>query len=165
MFSFLTFLLGLYVAVLVKPEIFHTFPNQMPVITIEEEEKQKYERSNLQETQKEKLVEKLIQYVETEKPYQEPELTLGDLSKQVNIPSHYLSQIINEKINQSFLEFINSYRLEAAKKMLASDKYDHYTIIAIAFEAGFNSKTAFYTAFKKFTGATPSKYRKSLIAS
>ncbi len=161
-FSFFAFIIGVYLAVLFKPEIFHTFPNRMPVINIAEEEKQKYERSNLQDAQKEKLVKKLIQYVESKKPYQEPELTLGELSRQVDIPIHYLSQIINEKINQSFLEFINSYRVEAAKKMLSSEKYDHYTIIAIAFEADFNSKTAFYTAFKKFTDTTPSKYRKSL---
>ncbi len=165
MVTLLLFIFGVYVALLFKPEIFQAFPNQMEVTTEEEEEKRKYESSNLQDGQKEKMVQKLLQYVETENPYQEAELTLAELSKRVNIPTHYLSQIINEKINQSFLEFINSYRVEAAKKMLASDKYEHYTIIAVAFEAGFNSKTAFYTAFKKFTDTTPSKYRKSFTNS
>ena len=92
----------------------------------------------------------------------EPELTLAQLSKQTNIPSHYLSQVINEKMRCNFLDFINKYRVKEAQAKLANRKFDHYTIIAIAFEAGFYSKTTFYSAFKKFADTTPSSYRKSL---
>lgn len=122
----------------------------------------KYESSNLRENQKNEMVEKLLNYVVTEKPYLQPELTLNQLAEQTKIPSHHLSQVINEKIEQSFGDFINNYRVEKAKMMLADDKYSHFTIIAMAYEAGFNSKTAFYESFKKFTGTTPSNYRNSL---
>ncbi|SEP97754.1 helix-turn-helix domain-containing protein [Neolewinella agarilytica] len=164
-FCFVFFIIVVYAAALLKPRLFHRFPNQMESESAQEIAQKKYESSNLRESQKEQMVNKLLTYVTTEKPYLEPELTLGQLAEQVDIPSHYLSQIINEKIQQSFGDFINSYRVEKAKAMLTDDNYSHFTIIATAYEAGFNSKTAFYEAFKKFTGSTPSKYRKSLISS
>jgi len=161
-FSFSFLIIFIYLAILFKPTLFHRFPNRMESIEVKEEERKKYGNSNLQDEQKERLVQKLIDYVEKEKPYLEPELTLGQLSEQVNIPAHYLSQIINEKIEKTFGDFINGYRVERAKAMLVNEQYNHYTIISTAYEAGFNSKTAFYTAFKKTTGKTPSEYRKLL---
>ncbi len=161
-FSFILFIMMVYAAALLKPRLFHRFPNKMEVVSAEQVAQKKYESSNLRDEQKEVMVEKLLNYVSTEQPYLEPELTLSELAEQVEIPSHYLSQVINEKIKKSFGDFINSYRIEKAKAMLADDQFSHYTIIATAYEAGFNSKTAFYEAFKKFTGSTPSKYRKSL---
>lgn len=158
------FINSVYFATFLKPSLFRKFPHQITPQTKEEVVKEKYESSNLQEQQKEKLVEKLVAYVETEKPYQESELTLAELAGQVNIQPHYLSQIINQKLNCTFLDFINGYRVEAAKSMLRDEKYEHYTILATAYEAGFNSKTAFYSAFKKHTGTTPSGYRKSVVA-
>lgn len=164
-FCFVFFIVVVYAAALLKPALFHRFPNQMKVESARQIAQKKYESSNLRDSQKEQMVSKLLSYVTTEKPYLEPELTLGQLAEQVDIPAHYLSQVINEKIQQSFGDFINSYRVEKAKAMLTDDKFSHFTIIATAYEAGFNSKTAFYEAFKKFTGSTPSKYRKSLISS
>lgn len=160
--GFLLPILSSFFVALFKPEIFHSFPHQMPEPESEEEQKKKYETSTLQETKKDKFVEKLLAFVKTEKPYQESELTIGELAERVSIPPHYLSQIINEKLKCSFLDFINEYRVEDAKGKLKNENYANYTIIAIAYEAGFNSKTAFYTAFKKFTGTTPSQYRKSV---
>ena len=158
--GFLLPILSTFFAALFKPEIFHSFPHQMPEPESAEEQKKKYETSTLQEKQKDKFTEKLLAFVKTEKPYQESELTIADLAERVNIPTHYLSQTINEKLNCTFLDFINEYRVEEAKLKLRDENYENYTIIAIAYEAGFNSKTAFYTAFKKFTGTTPSQYRK-----
>lgn len=152
-----------YAAIFLKPQLFHALPHQMVNQTAEETAKQKYESSNLRDTQKSKLVEKLVAYVESEKPYQESELTIADLADQVNIQPHYLSQIINQNLKCNFLDFINGYRVEAAKSMLRDEKYEHYTILSIAYEAGFNSKTAFYNAFKKNTGTTPSQFKKSLV--
>jgi len=159
-FSFL--IISVYLGILFKPTLFNRFPNRMESTAMLEEERKKYENSNLQDKQKERLVKKLIDYVEKEKPYLEPELTLGQLSEQVDIPVHYLSQIVNEKIEKTFGDFINGYRIEHAKAMLIDEQYRHYTIISTAYEAGFNSKTAFYTAFRKTTGQTPSQYRKTL---
>jgi len=159
------FIFSVFTLVLIKPEIFQKFPHQMLMTESTEQQTQKYENSNLQEIQKERYVKKLINQIETQKPFREPELTLAQLAEQVNIPAHHLSQVINEKLNCNFLDFINGYRIEDAKEKLVDDAYSHYTVIAIAYEVGFNSKTAFYSAFKKQTGTTPSNFRKQLKAS
>lgn len=160
-FTILIYFFCVYIATLTKPAFFHRFPHKMPVLKVEEVQKQKYENSSLQEVQKEKYVQKLIAHMDNNKPYEAPELTLSQLSEQVHISTHYLSQVINEKLKCSFIDFINSYRVEAAKTKLCSPDFEHYTIIAIAYEAGFNSKSAFYSAFKKYVGTTPSAFRKS----
>jgi len=153
------FILAVHLAAMVKPELFHPFPHQMLMPKSIEEQKQKYESSKLENAQKEKYLQKLRKYVMTEKPYLDSELTLAQLSKQVNIPAHYLSQVINEKLNCSFLDFINKYRVKSAKEKLLDATYSHYTILAIGLAAGFNSKSTFYAAFKKYTQMTPRQYR------
>lgn len=161
--SLFLFLIAVYVATLVKPELFHAFPHQMALPESSEEQKQKYENSKLQDRQKDKYVEKLQAYVVMKKPYQEPELTLSQLSEKTDIPAHYLSQVINEKLDCSFLDFINGYRVKDAQEKLVSPRYSHYTILAIAYEAGFNSKSTFYAVFKKQTSMTPSAFRKGAL--
>ncbi|MEM6316112.1 MAG: helix-turn-helix transcriptional regulator [Bacteroidota bacterium] len=159
----LAFLVAIYVATLFKPELFHAFPHQMPIPSSSESQKQKYEHSNLQPAQKEKYLVKLKNYMAQEKPFQLPELTLAQLAEKVNIPSYYLSQVINEKLNCNFLDFVNGYRIELAKELLLNPKFEHYTIVSIAYEADFNSKSTFYSAFKKMVGMTPSQFRKGQV--
>jgi len=161
---FFLFILAVHLAAMVKPELFHAFPHQMLIPESSEEQKQKYESSKLQDTQKDKYVEKLQAYVTNHKPYLETDLTLSQLSEQVNIPTHYLSQVINEKLGINFLDFINGYRVKEAQAKLIDPKLSHYTILSIAYEAGFNAKSTFYTVFKKQTGMTPSQYRKQAKA-
>jgi len=158
--GFFSFYLSIYVAVLVKPQLFHAFPHQILPTKSNEKQKQKYESSKLKDFQKEAFVKKLKIYMATQKPFQQPELTLAQLSEAIKIPAHNLSQVINEKLNCNFLDFVNGYRVEDAKEKLVDAKFEHYTIVSVAFEAGFNSKSTFYAAFKKMTGMTPSKYRK-----
>lgn len=161
--GFFIFILVVQIATMVKPELFHTFPHQMLLPTSTEEQKQKYENSNLENVQKEKYLQKLQTYVTAQKPYLDNELTLAQLSEQVNIPAHYLSQVINEKLSCNFLDFINAYRIEMAKQKLIDPKMSQYTIMAVAYEAGFNARSTFYKAFKKYTGMTPSAYRKQFL--
>jgi AraC-like DNA-binding protein len=71
-----------------------------------------------------------------------------------------LSQILNEKLNRNYSEFINSYRIEEAKKILEGPRAAQLKINAVAFDVGFNTQVAFYNAFKKYTGLTPAQYRK-----
>lgn len=111
----------------------------------------------------EKFAKKVLQYVEDTQVYQQTGLSIAALAQQMNTPSHYLSKIINEQLNCTFIDFINGYRIKAVQEKLQQKEYHHYTILAVAFEAGFNSKSAFYTAFKKYTGTTPSKYRKAMV--
>ncbi len=170
-YTILTYLIGVVAffaaidnAILIKPQLFQTFPHQMLTPESEEVQKEKYESSKLQESKKVAYIEKLKTYVEREHPYRATDLTLSQLSEQVDIPAHYLSQIINEKLDCNFLDFINGYRVEDAKQKLKDPKFSHYTIISIAYDAGFNAKSTFYAAFKKYTGMTPSQYRKQVTA-
>jgi len=159
--SYMLFVLSVYIAALIKPKLFHRFPHQMPNPDSSSEKRQKYETSNLAEDDKLRYVQKLEAYIRDEKPYLEPELTLAQLADKIGVPAHYLSQVINEKLNQNFLDYINGHRIEEAKRKLLDDQNERYTILSIAFDSGFNSKSTFYSAFKKATGMTPNQYRQS----
>lgn len=96
------------------------------------------------------------------KRYLDPEYSLDVLSKELKISTSKLSRMINEKGDYNFSDYINLLRVEEAKKILIDPEYSHYTIVAIGLECGFNSKSTFYTAFKKFTKTTPTEYKKSI---
>lgn len=120
----------------------------------------KYEKSSLTPEKAEECLKCLKILMNKEKPYLDSELSLQKLSSLLAISPHHLSQVLNENMEQSFFDFVNSYRIEEAKKLLLSPKSELLTILAIAEESGFNSKSAFNTAFKKFTGLTPSEFKK-----
>ncbi|WP_298518892.1 AraC family transcriptional regulator [uncultured Kordia sp.] len=102
----------------------------------------------------------LLKLIEEKRLYENVELTLDDLTKELQLSSGYLSQIINKKEKKSFFEFINFYRVEAVKKKLLDHNYAHYDILSIALESGFKSKSTFNAVFKKMTKQTPSAYKK-----
>jgi AraC-like DNA-binding protein len=134
--------------------------------TIQENEesdeiKKKYEKSALANDSAEIYLKKLQKYMQTKKPYLDSNLTLPELANKLSLSVHHLSQVINEKLNQNFFEFINHYRVDEAKKMLVDPTRKHLTIAAIGFEAGFNSNSSFNAVFKKTTKVTPSQFRKS----
>lgn len=103
---------------------------------------------------------KLINYVYYNKSYENPDLTVELLAKEMNMSTKKMSQIIKENTNYSFPDFINKIRIDEAKKYIIDNQYSDYTIIAIALECGFHSKTTFYVAFKKFTNTTPTQFKK-----
>jgi AraC-like DNA-binding protein len=103
---------------------------------------------------------KLENFIHTEKPYLNSELTMPLLADQLKVSMHHLSQVINEQYGLNFSDFINQYRIEEMKTKLTDTRYHHFKIEQIAFDTGFNSKSTFQAAFKKFTGRTPSEYRK-----
>jgi AraC-like DNA-binding protein len=111
---------------------------------------------------KPELIEQVSRYMETEKPYLTPALTLEKLAGQMRLQPRLLSNIINRHFDCNFFEFINSYRVEEAKRMLADDKHADKTMLDIMLDVGFNSKATFNTLFKKKAGMTPSEYRKSV---
>ncbi|MGD8305274.1 MAG: helix-turn-helix domain-containing protein [Ignavibacteria bacterium] len=119
----------------------------------------RYEKSGLTEHRAKDYLTRLIKSMEDDKLFRENNLNLTALSKRLNIPQHHLSQILNEKLNQNFFDFVNKYRVEEAKRLLNCPDYIHYTILAIALESGFNNKVSFNYSFKKLTGSTPSQYR------
>lgn len=120
----------------------------------------KYEKSGLPEEELNAIFKSLLQYMETDKPYLETDLTIFKLAESLNFPRHHLSQAINTKSGKSFYDFINGYRVEEAKRRLKDPGFSNFTIQAVAFDSGFNSKATFNAAFSKFAGMTPSAYRK-----
>ena len=120
----------------------------------------KYEKILLSEALKEDYKNRLLHYMEAEKPYLNPTVNLPSLAKKISIPHHYLSQVLNTALHQNFYDFINSYRIKECMKILGEDTGKKKTILEIVYETGFNSKSVFNAAFKKYTGMTPSQYQK-----
>lgn len=109
-------------------------------------------------TQSEKF-NKLNDYIIKNKKYLDPLFTLENLSNEYHLSMSYISHLVNAHIGFNFSDYVNHLRVEYAKELLINEDYSQYTIIAIGLESGFNSKSTFYTAFKKFTKKTPIQYR------
>lgn len=121
---------------------------------------EKYKGSTINDQFAAECIKKLTRLMESEKLYSEPDISLNLLAEKINVTSHVLSQLLNEKLNRNFSDFINSYRIEEAKKILESPDAAQLKINTVAFDVGFNTQVAFYNAFKKYTGMTPAQYRK-----
>lgn len=140
------------------------FGNDFEQIQILTEEKVKYSGSTLKENEAAQYSAQLEEYLRLEKPYLDPELTLSQLAEQINISPHHLSQIINEQFQLNFFEYINQFRVEEVKSRISNPKYESYSLLGIAMDAGFNSKSAFNRVFKKITHQTPSQFKAGLSA-
>lgn len=123
----------------------------------------KYQKSGLSSEQAENYLRRLRQFMETKKTYTKNDLTLNDLAEHLAIPAHHLSQIINDRLQQNFYDFVNNYRVEEAKRRLLDPAYQHLTILAIAYEVGFSSKSVFNAAFKRHANMTPSQFKKMAV--
>jgi AraC-like DNA-binding protein len=130
-----------------------------PHLLIQPSEKPKYLGSGISTAEIEKYAQKLTVALNTNKVYLNPTLTLNELSEVTQIPERIISQIINQHWKQNFFSFINSHRVEEAKILLNSFDQNKSTMLGVADDSGFNSKSAFYDAFKKHTGMTPTEYR------
>ncbi len=128
------------------------------------EEKEKYKRSGLKEEDADLFSKRLLDFMEKERPYLDAELTIQDLSAKINISKHYLTEILNNGLGKNFFTFINEYRIEEVKRKLSDSSFDHLTILGIAYDCGFNSKSSFNTLFKQYTGQTPSDFKKQVVA-
>ena len=124
-------------------------------------EKPKYQRSALDAESGKVLLGELQEVMANDRPYLDSKLTLSQLAGQLGMSSNYLSQIINQQTGSNFFDYINGHRVEAAKKILADPDRARMNVLTIAMDSGFNSKSAFYTAFKHHTDMTPSQYRQN----
>lgn len=106
----------------------------------------------------EAFISRLMSFMEKRQAYLEPEISIGKLARMLEVRPQYLSDVLNNQLNQSFFEFINKYRVEEFKVQSAAASSSHLSIMGIAYNCGFNSKASFYRAFKKFTGMSPSAY-------
>lgn len=109
------------------------------------------------------ILARLAEYMETQKPYREPELTLDQLADRLGVRPKLLSVALNEGLGQHFFDYVNRYRINEAKDLLANSPDPKLTVLEVLYQVGFNSKSSFNTLFKKYTGQTPSEVKKSRI--
>jgi AraC-like DNA-binding protein len=138
------------------------FGEEVKVETEEKKETEKYSRSGLRKEQADEYLETLLDFMDRNKPFLNRDLNIHDLSLQTGIPRHYITQVLNEKYGRNFFTFINEYRVKEVIERLSDPRFNHYTILAIAYDSGFNSKTTFNSIFKTITGKTPSQHREEL---
>lgn len=153
--SFFVILVGYFG--LKQKEVFIQYPDQKIEYVIEP--KKKYAGVLLKEEDSELYLNKINRFMIAEKPYMDANLTLPELATKLAIPSHHLSRVINEKLGLNFFDFINQYRVEEVKAKVTDPEYNHLSLLGIAFESGFNTKSAFNRVFKNATGLTPSEYK------
>jgi len=121
--------------------------------------KDKYSNSHLSKDDSKSILEDIRKYIEKEKVFLQPELKIRDIATATEYPIRSISQAINQNLNMSFVDYINHFRVEEIKQRLNNpDNHHKFTLLAIAKNCGFNSKSSFYRAFKKETGQTPAEY-------
>ena len=163
----LPMLLYLKVDPLLKPlhelprfkELMKPLPDSVPDAI---EQGSKYKKSLISDEDLVRYRKELSGLMSNNRPYLDPYLTLNDLAEKLGIPANHLSQLLNDGFDQNFAEFVNTYRLDHFKNEIIKPEKQNFTLLALAFESGFNSKTVFNSFFKKAMGTTPSKYLKSV---
>ena len=141
-------------------ELFSATTNEEPVESVVEEPKPedaiKYQRSALGEEQAKRIAGKAHHAVYEERLYLDSALTLYKLAAHIGVSAQYLSQTLNQTLQQSFYDYINDARITAAKQQL---QHTDDSVLSIAMAVGFNARSSFYKAFKSSTGLTPAQYR------
>lgn len=130
----------------------------------EEPPARKYEKSGLRDDEVSVLLACLEERMLSAKPWLDPDLTIADLALALDVPRHHLTQVINNGLGKNFYRYVNEYRVEEVKRKIADGEAERLTILGVALDSGFNSKSVFNTAFKSIVGCTPSEYRKSVRA-
>lgn len=153
-FLLLIFITSILFKSLKQPEIFTGIPSE------EVRNIPKYAYSTLSKEESSKYTEKLSHFMESEKPYLDPNLSINDLSDKLDLNVRTLSQVINKTMGLRFFDYVNKYRIRDAKLLLEDLPDPKMTILEIMYQVGFNSKSSFNTAFKKFTGITPSEIKR-----
>jgi ligand-binding sensor domain-containing protein/AraC-like DNA-binding protein len=162
-FNYLILALTLAALLAIGFIIYRTYKKQPPGKTITKKEDKEIKISLPPGFVKENI-KKLTHLMEEEKVYREEKLTLISLAEKLSMRRHQLSLILNDHLKSNFNDYINSYRIEEAKRILESPEAENKTNDVIAIEVGFNSTTSFYQVFKKYTGMTPTRYKKKAHA-
>lgn len=143
------------------PELFQGFTEDEISLASNEGTK-KYSSSSLSNDDLRLYKDKLIEVLENEKLYLNPDLSLNDLSECIGISSRNLSYVINSQFEMNFADLINKYRIKEAVHLFEESNDSKQTVLEVVYEVGFNSKSSFYTYFKKTMGITPNKFKKEL---
>ena len=123
-------------------------------------QREKYYSSNLKGMDFGPLLSRLDVAMVEDKLYLDSQLRVNHLSRLLDLPNPYISQILNEGLKMKFNDYVNRYRIEESKRLLLDEEYSHLTILAVALDSGFSNKNTFNRTFKKYTGQTPTQYRK-----
>ncbi len=169
-FDFLFFFVGgsIYVIsfyLFVKRELFVTphFPRPSSSVVFDtpvtEEPEEGKKNILLEDNYCEEVIRKLVHAMEVDKMYLNQNLSLNDVSDAIGIPRYHISLVLNKKLNNTFFDYINRYRVEEVKRMIQTPGSEKLTLLAISFEAGFNSKATFNRSFKKCENVTPQQYK------
>lgn len=141
-----------------QPQMFQDIekllPKPEPVI--------RYASSKLSEDKLSEIQSRLKELMRNEKIYLKGDLNIQEMADLLKVSRQYLTQVINEKMECNFNDYINAFRVDEFKQRSKNTEYKNYTLLALALDSGFNSKTSFNTIFKKHTGMTPSQYRKTI---
>lgn len=135
-------------------------PIQLPAD--DNEQKKKYPKSGLTEEVSGELHQKLKRLMTEDALYRKSDLSINDLSSKLGVHPNYLSQIINQMEKMNFYDFVNTYRFEEFKRLIALNKNQQFTLLSLAYDCGFSSKSSFNRYFKRSTGKTPSEYTTTL---
>lgn len=119
-------------------------------------DKPKYVKSALSTEDQQRIAKKLDRAMQSDRLFTDPDLSLWSLSKYIGVTPNYVSQTLNEYVHQSFFDYVNGWRIAEAKPLILADDQ---TVLAIAYDVGFNSRSSFYKAFKRVTGLTPSAFK------
>ncbi|NND08670.1 MAG: helix-turn-helix domain-containing protein [Saprospiraceae bacterium] len=143
------------------PQLMQQILGQEPSILASD---RKYQQPLFSPVELSKREVELVGLMEQSKPFLNPKLSLRDLAEMLDMPPNHLSQLLNEGVGKNFSDFVNAYRLATFKEKVDDPTQRHLTILALAYESGFNSKTVFNTYFKKEMGTTPSAYWKEMTS-
>lgn len=156
--------------VLFSPGVFNMSPypeeTQLAVARMDitsdsaEESSRKYLKSGLKPDQARKHLDELLKYVDEQKPFKNPDLNIFMLAQMVDLSRNHLTQVLNENMGVSFYVYINTCRVREAQRLMLDPGFSHLSLTGIAAEAGFKSRTTFFTNFKKITGITPQEWIK-----
>ncbi|MCD4771969.1 MAG: helix-turn-helix domain-containing protein, partial [Bacteroidales bacterium] len=123
-----------------------------------------YKKSGLQIDNMKTIHSRLIKSMQQNRLFLNPTLSLSVLSKELNIPTHHITQTLNEYAGLSFYDFVNSFRVNEFKKGIHAPENKNFSLLGIAFDCGFNSKSSFNRIFKQKTGLSPSEFQKNTTA-
>jgi AraC-like DNA-binding protein len=139
-------------------------PTAPQPVAASEPAESRYERSGLSEWEAATLKSTLLSVMDKDRPWQDSDLTLADLAQRLSTTPHKLSEVLNAKVEQTFYDFVNGYRVRYVQRRIEDEDARNLTILSLALDAGFASKSTFNDVFKKHTGKTPSDYRRSVAA-
>lgn len=127
---------------------------------LEEMKGPKYQKAKLDEADCKDIATRMTQLMESKKLYLNPELKRADIALELGVSPSKLSQVISLYMKDNYYDFVNRFRMEEFKRMIANEEYRRYTLTALSERCGFK-KTSFFTTFRKVEGMTPTEYLKS----